>query len=1183
MRNTEISFKANTKIKNGGASKLGWEDYFKLADKKTLNKIAETSILIDHVRNRELEHDIVERNIEFNLPDIGTGFAAFMILLFKYTRQDCITCGLYMDTISDVISFSIDDCDRVGDVQGTAKNLIHNAEHVTAIIYNPFHGEVWVDFAFIFSGTKITILYDKNIWDDSSIIRLEKHYCNIVEFIEREDNCKVLDINFITIEEKNLILREFNKCDAGYPKQKTVVEIFEEQVRKTPDHLAVVYENESITYSELNNRANAVAIKLRAMGVKPCDFVAILAERSIEMIVGVYGIVKSGGAYVPINTEYPKERIDYIMNDCNPKAILVFQAEAGNLTIPVVNLADKELVTGVFNNPLPVNSAEDILYVIYTSGTTGNPKGVMIEHRNLVRLLFNSKFQFDFNSSDVWTMFHSFCFDFSVWEMYGATLYGGKLIVVSKDAAKNGQQFLDIIVKEKVTVLNQVPSSFYNLISLNRWNQKDSIRYLIFGGEALSPKRLKQWKETHPNVKIVNMYGITETTVHVTYKDIGDLEIEKGISDIGSAIPTLGVYILNHMHLCGIGVPGELCVSGEGLARGYLNLPEMTREKFIQNPYGKGRLYRSGDLVRWMPNGNIEYLGRMDQQVKIRGFRIELGEIETGLCKHEDIKQVAVVLKELGGKKAITAYITARRELSVGELRTFLEDKLPNYMIPAYYVQLDSIPTNHNGKLDKNALPDPIGKMRTGSEYQAPSTKEEKTLVEIWEELLQVSPISLFDNFFELGGDSLLAVIACTMAKDNGIDLEVTEIFQRGSIKKILDSRGETVNNQFELVENIYNMKELDNLKEIKGKDALTAYHIGEYKSKAELPAVAQNEITTYLHRSLPLCAILANHNYMGWYYSNYIQIFSYRDAKDFLEINYLEPRDSYVDIADVTCLGYHLMQEVKSIVDFIKEKIQLGYYLIINLDEYELSNKHDYMKNHYVHASIVYGYDDETRQVKGVGFDQSRLFTDLLFDYDELDNSYTSSKVHYLNYAPWCAWSAVQLIKLKSPGRQFPFSIRKFKQDLYDYIHSESDEYRLYSFEYDVNRVTFGIDVYETIVSELNNMLRGEFNVDYRALHLLAEHKKCLYARLSYVIETFKLSSELISKNEEFYQLVLKFDELRKQFLGQVFQEFNLNKLTNKQKMIIENVSAKILLLKDVEYKLLDEIYELLNREIGG
>ena len=1163
-------------------NKLRWEDYFKLADQKALIEVTETNILTDHARNRELEPDIAERKIECSLPNPRTGFAAFMILLFQYTRQDCITCGLYREDASEVISFSMEDSDRMWEVQGRAEGLIHNAEKVTAILYNPYQGEIGVDLAFIITGKKTTLLYDKNLWEDSSIIRLEKHYCNIVNYIAGDDKCRVLDIDFITSEEKKLILQEFNKSAADYPK-KTIVEIFEDQAERTPHNTAVVYENESITYGELNSRANAVAEKLRAMGVKSCDFVAILAERSIEMIVGIYGIIKSGGAYVPINTEYPTDRIDYILKDCKPKAVLAYQAETRGLEVPVVNLGDEEFAKGVEHNSIPVNRPEDILYVIYTSGTTGNPKGVMIEHRNLVRLLFNSKFQFDFNSSDVWTMFHSFCFDFSVWEMYGATLYGGKLVVVPKETAKNGQQFLDLIAKEKVTVLNQVPSSFYNLMSLNSWKEKDHIRYLIFGGEALSPKRLKQWKDTHPDAKIVNMYGITETTVHVTYKEIGSLEIEKGISDIGTAIPTLGVYIMNQMHLCGIGVPGELCVSGEGLARGYLNLTEMTKEKFIKNPYGEGRLYRSGDLARWMPDGNIEYLGRIDQQVKIRGFRIELGEIETSLCKHEDINQVAVVLKDLEGKKAITAYITAKREMSVGELRTFLTDKLPNYMIPAFYVQLDSIPTNHNGKLDKKALPDPVGKMRTGADYQAPSTKEEETLVEIWEELLQVPQVSLQDNFFDLGGDSLLAVLACTRAKDNGIDLEVTEMFQGGSIKNILNYRGEAVNNQFELVENMYNMKELENLKEIKGKAVITEYNIGEYKAKAELPAAAQNEITTYLHRSLPLCAILSNENYKGWFYSNYIQIFSYKDASGFLEINYLEPRDSYADIADVICLGYHLLQEVASIVDFIKEKIQLGYYLILNLDEYELSNKHDYKRNHYVHASIVYGYDDETRQVKGVGFDKSRLFTELLFDYDELNKSFQSSKVHYLNYAPWCAWSAVQLIKLKSPERQFPFSKRKFMEDLYDYIHSKPDEYRLYNFEYDVNRVTFGMDVYEKLVNELRNILQGEFHVDYRALHLLAEHKKCLYVRLSYLVEKYNLGSELERKKEEYYQLVLKFDEMRKQFLGQVLQEFKLQELTTEQKKAIKNVSNEIMLVKDVEYKLLDEIYRLLNREFGG
>ena len=392
-------------------------------------------------------------------------------------------------------------------------------------------------------------------------------------------------------------------------------------------------------------------------GVEQNDIVGIMVERSVEMIAGIIGILKAGGAYLPIDPSYPEERIAYTLNDSDLCILLTQQSlvnkvklhEGNNLTI--IDLVDKSLYADESSSNLNVIKVLDNLaYIIYTSGTTGNPKGVMIEHKNLVRLIFNDRIQFDFKDSDVWTMFHSYCFDFSVWEMYGALLYGGKLVVIPKETAKDIKSYLNILKKENVTILNQTPSAFYNLINeeLSLGEKELDIRYVIFGGEALKPLMLKDWREKYPDTKLINMYGITETTVHVTFKEITDYEIQHNISNIGKPIPTLTTYIMDKNTMSvPIGVPGEICVGGDGVGRGYLNRMELTSEKFIENPYKKDeKIYRSGDLGRLLSDGEIEFIGRIDHQVKIRGFRIELGEIESSLLKYESIKEAVVIDKE---------------------------------------------------------------------------------------------------------------------------------------------------------------------------------------------------------------------------------------------------------------------------------------------------------------------------------------------------------------------------------------------------------------------------------------------------------------------------------------------------------------------------------------------------------
>ena len=433
----------------------------------------------------------------------------------------------------------------------------------------------------------------------------------------------------------------------------------------------------------------------------------------------------------------------------------------------------------------------DLAYVIYTSGTTGRPKGAMIEHRNVVRLLFNDKMQYDFNDRDVWTLFHSFCFDFSVWEMYGALLYGGKLVIVPRPVAQDPAEYLKLLKKHKVTVLNQTPTAFYRLSEEEvKTEGKDlALRYAIFGGEALQPLMLKAWREKYPCVKLVNMYGITETTVHVTYKEITETEIGRGISNIGRPIPTLTTYVMDrNMRLLPVGAAGELCVGGDGVGRGYLNRPELTREKFMDNPCKQGeRLYRSGDLARLLPDGDMEYLGRIDQQVKIRGHRIELGEIEAAALSCGPVREAAAVAGEdEDGNRHICVYYVSEQAIPVGEFRKYLAGKLPGYMIPSYYVHLERIPLTANNKVDRKALPKPGAGAGREEEYEAPADERESKLAEIWKDVLKLEKAGACSDFFNTGGDSIKAIsLVSRINREFGSNLQIKDIYMNQTIREL--------------------------------------------------------------------------------------------------------------------------------------------------------------------------------------------------------------------------------------------------------------------------------------------------------------------------------------------------------------------------------------------------------------
>ncbi|MGD9581211.1 MAG: amino acid adenylation domain-containing protein, partial [Vampirovibrionia bacterium] len=640
-----------------------------------------------------------------------------------------------------------------------------------------------------------------NLFNNDTIERINKHFINLLNDIVNNKPELINDISILSKEEELELLFDFNDTMIDYPHNICIHEIFENQVKKYPQNIAVKYLDTSITYEKLNEKANQLARFLRKNNVKNDTIVAVLLDRSINMIISLLAILKAGGCYLPINPDYPSDRTNYILE--NSESIILLTTSNYMNTVELnglkVNLDIPEVYNEENSNLNNINDPEDLAYIIYTSGSTGKPKGVMIQHKNVIRLLINDKQLFDFNENDTWTMFHSFCFDFSVWEVYGSILFGGKLIIVPKDAALNPQLFLELLIKEQVTVLNQTPGAFYNLIEedLKGTDNDLKIRFVIFGGEALKPIMLKQWHFKYPKTKLVNMYGITETTVHVTYKEITDYEINNNISNIGKPIPTLSTYIMDkNLKLNPIGVIGEICVGGEGVARGYVNRPELTKERFVTNPYPPhDRIYRSGDLAKLLPNGEMVYYGRMDFQVKIRGFRIELAEIENKLLKNPDIKNGIVLAQDLkDGNKVLVAYLVMNNDMSIPDLRSFLSEDLPDYMIPSYFIKMDELPLTSNKKVDRRALPDPITCIDTGVTYIPPENEIQEKITQIWQQILGVEKISINDNFFALGGHSLKAVTLVAELQKY-FNVTVNSIFEHQTIKELSENIKPVENN----------------------------------------------------------------------------------------------------------------------------------------------------------------------------------------------------------------------------------------------------------------------------------------------------------------------------------------------------------------------------------------------------
>lgn len=647
--------------------------------------------------------------------------------------------------------------------------------------------------------------YSTDLFTEKTIISIVNRMIRLLESAVIDTEQPIGLLNILEEDEKEKLLPSEKVNESHHAA--CLSERFEKQARLVPENIALTFRQQQMTYQTLNQKANQLAHLLIENGVGPEQYVAVALPRSLDMVIGMLGILKAGAAYVPIDPDYPSERISFMFEDVKPVMTVTNAAYVdklpGNKAILQIVLDTKETKKAVSRqkntNPLDIERTLPLqllhpAYIIYTSGSTGRPKGVVIPHQNVNRLMEATDEWYQFNAADVWTLFHSYAFDFSVWEMWGALLYGGKLVVVPYETSRTPSAFLQLLVDEGVTVLNQTPSAFYQLIQADKeqeaLGEQLQLRYVIFGGEALELSRLEEWYKRHEvdAPQLINMYGITETTVHVTYQEIDrNLVSLRANSVIGEGIKDLHVYVLDKfLQPVPLGVIGEMYVAGPGLARGYLGRPDLTADRFVANPYSRNgeRMYRTGDLARWKEYGMLDYIGRADQQVKIRGFRIELGEIEFVLSEHPDIEQVSVISREdRFGENQLVAYIilTTETDEKTPDIRRWAVKRLPDYMIPSAWLLMDTFPLTPNGKLDVKALPAPD--YSTVVTDRGPRTPQEEILCKLFMEVLELPHVGIDDEFFHLGGHSLLAVkLMARMKEAFGVELSIGNLFESPTV-----------------------------------------------------------------------------------------------------------------------------------------------------------------------------------------------------------------------------------------------------------------------------------------------------------------------------------------------------------------------------------------------------------------
>ncbi|MBD2128007.1 non-ribosomal peptide synthetase [Microcoleus sp. ZQ-A2] len=647
-------------------------------------------------------------------------------------------------------------------------------------------------------GIHCRVEYNTDLFDDTTIFRMMGHFQTLLEGIVMDCEQRISQLPLLTQMERDQLLVEWNDTQADYPKDACIHQLFEAQVKRTPDAVAVVFEQQQLTYGQLNQRSNQLARHLKQLGVEPDVLVGICVERSLEMVVGLLGILKAGGAYVPLDPTYPQERLAFMLSDSQVSVLLTQRKllprlpkhEAHVICLDTdweVTLAESE--ENFVSNAKPFNLA----YVIYTSGSTGKPKGTIIPHQGVVNYLSWCTKAYSVADGCGAPVNSSIGFDATITSLFSPLLVGQKVVLLPEE--QEIEALSAVLCSQSNFSLVKITPAHLEMLSqlLPSYEGTGRTRALIIGGEALLAKSLTFWRTNAPDTKLINEYGPTETVVGCCVYEVSTQTSLSGVVSIGRPIANTQIYLLDrHLQPVPIGVPGELHIGGDGLARGYLNRPELTHERFIPNPFSDkpgARLYKSGDLARYLPNGEIEYLGRIDHQVKVRGFRIELGEIEAVLSQHPAVRETVVVVREdEPGSKRLVAYAVLHPEqtLTITELRRFLEEKLPNYMVPTALVMLEELPLTPNGKVDRRTLPAPdTARPESESTFVPPRTPVEEVLAGIWSDVLRREPIGVDDNFFELGGDSILSLQIIFRANQAGFKLTPKQLFGHQTIAEL--------------------------------------------------------------------------------------------------------------------------------------------------------------------------------------------------------------------------------------------------------------------------------------------------------------------------------------------------------------------------------------------------------------
>jgi amino acid adenylation domain-containing protein len=643
-------------------------------------------------------------------------------------------------------------------------------------------------------STTVIWEYSTDLFEPATIQRMMDHYVHILENAIADPDGRIADLSVLLPAERQQILIDWNQTTTEYPREKTIADLFELQAAQSPDAPAVRDATQALTYGELNRKSNQVAHYLQRFGVGPETTAGVAIPRSVEMVIALLAILKSGAAYVPLDVADPPHRISKIMEDAKPGVVLTLQAEqrlfAGTDQKCIRLDADWNQIAREQTVNLPsVSNGENLAYVIYTSGTTGQPKGVAVVHRGITRLVYNIRC-IPLSTTDVVLQMAPVCFDVSAFEIWGTLLNGAQLVLSQEHLSL--QEIADTIHEYHVTTVWLASALFSKMVAHNMDGLK-TVKTLITGGDIVSRAAAEQARRHLSDVRIFNGYGPTEASMFSSFFEIVEATSFENNIPIGRPAQNTRIYILDEFrHPVPIRVKGELYIGGDGLARGYYQDPVLTECKFVQVP-AFGRLYRTGDAARWLPDGTIDFLGRQDRQLKIRGFRIEPQEVEAALFKHPAVKEAAVVpVEDVTGDRKLVAYVVAceQKSIAIYELRTFLSEMLPAYMVPALYVFLDALPVSANGKVDRNALPPPDGERPDlSSHYVAPRNELERTIANIWIEVLERDRIGILDDFFELGGESLAAIrVVARIHNALGVHIPVRLIFEYPTISGLAQS-----------------------------------------------------------------------------------------------------------------------------------------------------------------------------------------------------------------------------------------------------------------------------------------------------------------------------------------------------------------------------------------------------------